>query len=218
MATNPPTHPCHICGGKLEWEVVPQHREPWEAPRFGPTDWRQLPHECPPRAVEAWVERVFDKSPRQPFFKEIEVVSERKEVMWCTVCGGRFTEDEVKGWGCPKCGNQGVPCGCDQDVKVEVNWHELRILTIWAEHWARQCKEKADDKNSDAMPLVVQAIARRLQGQHPAFTQLTLSGEIAALPADLAKAGIEIGGPVESTIPKPDLFPVYGPGAVGHTP
>lgn len=96
MATNPPTHPCHICGGKLEWEVVPQHREPWEAPRFGPTDWRQLPHECPPRAVEAWVERVFDKSPRQPFFKEIEAVSERKEVMWCTVCGGRFTEDEVK--------------------------------------------------------------------------------------------------------------------------
>lgn len=141
-------------------------------------------------------------------------MSERKEVMWCTVCGARFAEEEIKGWGCPKCGNQGVPCGCDQDVKVEVNWHELRILTIWAENWAHKI-DKADEADSIAPELVVQAIARRLQRQHPNLTQLTLSGEVAALPADLAKHGIEIGN-IETNIPKPDLLPVNGPGAVGH--
>jgi hypothetical protein len=143
-------------------------------------------------------------------------MTDRKEVMWCTLCGARFTESEISGWGCPKCSAQGVPCGCDQDTKVEVNWHELRILTIWAENWAHQCKRKGDDKNSDTMPMVIQAIARRLQNQHPEFPQLTLTGEIASLPADLAKSGIKIGN-VETNIPKPDLLPVNGPGAVGHS-
>lgn len=214
MATNPPSHPCHICGGSLEWEVVPHHREPWEPPRFGPTDYRQLPHDCPPGAVEAWLERIFDRSPRKPFFTKVEPMSERKEVMWCTVCGVRLTEDEVKGWGCPKCGNKGVPCGCEQDTSVEVNWHELRILTIWAENWAHHIED--DDKEGMDSKLVIQAIARRLQLQRPQFPQLTLTGEIAALPADLAKSGIEIGN-IETNVPKPDLLPVNGPGAVGHS-
>ena len=114
-------------------------------------------------------------------------MTERKEVIWCTCCGGRFSEEETAGVSCcPKCGNEGVPCSCDQDTTVEINWHELRILAIWAENWARHCKDTPE------MPLVVQAIARRLQSQHPDFTQLTLSGEIASLPADLAKAGIYV--------------------------
>jgi hypothetical protein len=138
--------------------------------------------------------------------------AERNEVMWCVDCGARFTQEEIKGWGCPKCGSRGVPCGCDKDTSVEINWHELRILVIWAEQWAR----KASGDSSKTMPDTVHAIARRLQSQHPDFGHLTLSGEIASLPADLAKAGIEIGS-VETSIPKPGLLPVNGPGAVGHS-
>lgn len=73
MATNPPCHPCEICGGKLEWEAVPVNMAwPWEQPRFGPTQYRQLPHECPPGAAEEYYERIFDRSAREPFFKEVK--------------------------------------------------------------------------------------------------------------------------------------------------
>ena len=104
-------------------------------------------------------------------------MSERKEVMWCTDCGARFTDEEIHGWGCPKCGSQGVPCGVEKDVTVEINWHELRILVIWAENWAQQCKRRASDDSSEKMPKTVTAIARRLQAQRPTFGPLTLSEE-----------------------------------------
>jgi hypothetical protein len=69
--------------------------------------------------------------------------SERIETVWCTVCGGRFTNEEVAGgWGCPECDARGVPCSVEQDVCVEINWHELHILGIWAENYARACAEK----------------------------------------------------------------------------
>ena len=143
---------------------------------------------------------------------------ERKEVMWCVDCGARFTQEEIQGcWGCPKCGSPAVPCGVEKDTTVEINWHELRILVIWAENWAAHCKRQANDDSSARMPKTVTAIARRLQAQRPTFGSLTLSGEIAALPADLAKAGIEIGSIETHNIAKPELLQVNGPGAVGHT-
>lgn len=143
-------------------------------------------------------------------------MSERKEVMWCVDCGARFTQEEIEGWGCPKCDSQGVPCDTDKDTTVEINWHELRILVIWAEQWARLHADKKTDRSSESMPVTVQAIARRLQLQRPEFGHLTLSGEIAALPTDLAKSGITVGL-VKSNVPKPNLFEVNGPGAVGHS-
>lgn len=142
-------------------------------------------------------------------------MNERIEVMWCTACGARFTEAEIKGWGCPKCGNQGAPCGCAGDVLVEINWHELHILCVWAENWAAEAKWRAADADYSQMPNVVAAIARRLQLQFPELGHLTLSGEIAMLPSDAAKIGLNVSG-VSSNIERPPLVPVHGPGAVGH--
>ncbi len=74
MATNAPSYRCMFCGGHLEWEVVPHDRMPGEPVRFGPTDWRQLPHTCPPGAVEQWMASAFDRGREQakePFFKKI---------------------------------------------------------------------------------------------------------------------------------------------------
>ena len=70
MATNAPSHPCPICGGKLEWEVVPVVRQPWEAPRFGVTDWRQLPHTCPPGAAERYYAAAIERGLPRPSNKE----------------------------------------------------------------------------------------------------------------------------------------------------
>jgi predicted RNA-binding Zn-ribbon protein involved in translation (DUF1610 family) len=143
------------------------------------------------------------------------MLMDRKEVMWCVDCGARFTNEEIKGWGCPKCGNQGVPCDTEKDTTVEINWHELHILVVWAENWA-QNRRASSTKDDQKMPITVSAIARRLQAQKPAFGPLTLSGEIASLPADLANAGIKVSAMKAHNIPKPKLFPVFGPGAVGH--
>src|SRR3974390_2998828 len=103
------------------------------------------------------------------------MLTDRKEVMWCVDCGARFTQEEIEGWGCPKCGSQSVPCDVDKDTTVEVNWHELRILVIWAENWAGHCRRQEVDRSSKTMPVTVAAIARRLQGQRPSFGSLTLA-------------------------------------------
>ena len=64
-------------------------------------------------------------------------------------------------------------------MTVKINWHELRILTIWAENWASRCKE-----DNATMPVTVEAIARRLEKQYPKKTPLTLAGEVGQLRND----------------------------------
>lgn len=140
------------------------------------------------------------------------------EKEWCVDCGARFTEDEIaNSSACPKCGSVGIPCDTAQDVRVEVNWHELRILGIWAENWARHCADKASewDDSGKRMPKTVSAICRRLQAQRRDLIPLTLSEEIAELPRKLAEGKVEISG-METNIAKPPLFVAHGPGAVGH--
>lgn len=158
-------------------------------------------------------EEIF--GPREPKIN-VNVLADaiRRETVWCTLCGARFTQEEIKGWGCPKCGNEGAPCGTDQDVRVEINWHELRILTIWADNYAQRCAANAEhDPKTLNMPSVVTAIARRLQRQYPKLTPLTLGEEIAELPQKVE--GVTV---VEAHgVGRPKPIPVNGPGAVGHT-
>jgi hypothetical protein len=75
MATNPPSHPCFVCGGKLEWEDRTPLRQPGEPVRFGPSDWWQLPHTCPPDAAEKFYAEAFARGAEEkgkPFFTTIE--------------------------------------------------------------------------------------------------------------------------------------------------
>lgn len=84
---------------------------------------------------------------------------------------------------CPACGTRGVPCLYANQVRVEVNWHELRILVMWAENWANHCANKSIDPTHGMGYLVLQ-IARRIENQHPdrALTSpLTLAGELRQL-------------------------------------
>lgn len=120
---------------------------------------------------------------------------------WCVVCGGRYTSEEIEGQtACPGCKSTSVPCDPAEDVTVEINWHELRILGIWAEHHAK----KHDGLN------IIQAITRRLEAQYPDLPPLTLSGEVAELRKEFGE--VDTVGIAPSV-----LTPVNGPGAVGYS-
>ncbi len=112
---------------------------------------------------------------------------------FCTHCGHRV--DSFEGLSaCPACGSKGVPCANEDQVTVSINWHELRLLCIWAENWQRSLKERST---------VVYAIARRIAAQHPGRSPLTLAGEI----ADVAK---QFGGSVSDPKLRRDVAEQHG--------
>lgn len=89
---------------------------------------------------------------------------------FCIDCGHKVESFEgLKA--CPKCGSTAFPCHDSGQVRVAINWQELRVLVVWAENHGR----KIDN------PKTVPAIARRLEDQHPdraLSTPLTLAGEL----------------------------------------
>jgi hypothetical protein len=112
----------------------------------------------------------------------------------CIDCEGEFTEEQIAGASaCPGCGSVGIPCDPANDVQVTVNWHELRILGIWAENWALKHRD-----SDPRMCSTIKTITRRLEGQHPKRTPLTLTGEIAEIPG----AELHVGGDLIAKTPK----------------
>ena len=65
----------------------------------------------------------------------------------------------------------------DWDVQVNINWQELRILTMWAERWMIHACEQGWEGAPTCLE-VVRAIAARLGAQHPALPALTFIGEV----------------------------------------
>lgn len=93
----------------------------------------------------------------------------------CTDCAVTFDYAKLVGTTCcPNCGSTSVPCDPAKDVTVKLNWHELRILCIWAENYGR----------SIGTPGTVYSIAGRLEEQARAkdFPALTLAGELGEIP------------------------------------
>lgn len=126
------------------------------------------------------------------------VYDDHKIIARCVICNAEFTEAGIAGAkACPKCGEEGLPASPDQDVTVKINWHELRILCIWAEHYANSIANTEGVKGEPVKS--VWAIAGRLQEQYPSFTPLTLSGEIGQVREkypDMEVQGIREGGPL----------------------
>ena len=130
----------------------------------------------------------------------------RIEVQWCTACGKRFTSRElVAVHACPACGSKGVPCATSEDVQVFINWHELRILGIWATNWAARFDETMSDSK-----LTLQGILGRLERQYPDNPPLTLFAEL-----QLIRKSGEFGA-IETNVKPTPLVPIYGPGAVPY--
>ncbi len=97
----------------------------------------------------------------------------------CMECGVKYSVlIGVPMHPCPNCG----ACSeyflrAEDDVKIEVNWHELRILAMWAERWAADQTEK----DRLVMQRVVSFICGRINAQYPDWIGLTFSSEIAEL-------------------------------------
>jgi hypothetical protein len=119
----------------------------------------------------------------------------------CTDCATEFTDEQVKGATCcPACGTKGLPCSISQDTTININWHELRILTIWATNWA---ENKCDEGGKKTLRSIIQ----RLQSQRKeGWTALTILDEIKELPEALKKEGIEVGN-VELYQGKDQVYP-----------
>jgi hypothetical protein len=96
------------------------------------------------------------------------------KVLRCVVCRAEFATDEITEatTGCPKCGTESVPMVISQDLQLRINWHELRILTIWASNWADRYVDAGGKR-------ALNSILRELQDQAPeGGAALTLAGEV----------------------------------------
>ena len=113
----------------------------------------------------------------------------------CIICDHVVDDETTNLTECPKCGTKSIPCDPAQDVMVKINWHELRILSIWAEFWANQ--NEATSSPGTSMQQCIFSITARLQAQHPSMPPLTLGGEL----RDLKKTF-----KVETNIPHEELF------------
>lgn len=133
-------------------------------------------------------------------------MSENNCDRWCVACGERFSKEQAEGAvGCPSCKNKGIPCSPKDDVSIDINWHELRILGMWASNWAGSFTEKEKDSKQALV-----GILGRLQRQFPDKSTLTMGGEV----RDLRKSGVVEN--VETNIPREGFVIINGSGAVGH--
>lgn len=115
----------------------------------------------------------------------------------CVVCRAEFNEEEITAafeagkTGCPACGDTGLPMAIAQDMLIRINWHELRILTIWADNYARQ------HKDNPGMAQSIAAIVKALEMQRPSgeFAALTIAGELQELANHSSFSEIEVVEP-----------------------
>lgn len=115
------------------------------------------------------------------------------QAMWLCLDCGKETEPDEKLMCCPHCQGTGIPVDLDKMLTVRTTWHELRILTMWAEFWASNQQDKA---NSEKMLRVVYRIADRIQQQHmDQEGGLTFASELADL-----RAHPQVTGDVEQNV------------------
>ncbi len=102
----------------------------------------------------------------------------------CTDCYSEFTESQIEGQtSCPNCNTPSLPMFIDRDTTIKINWHELRILTMWASNWA-----EANFKNESGYKTLKQIINRlKIQGQS-GWPGLTLFDEV----KDLRDSGLKV--------------------------
>ena len=129
-----------------------------------------------------------------------------KTSWWCVHCGARHPPHPTRSGGpclanvprCPTCGVADQMADVREDVTVEINWRELHLIMDAAQNWARDNQLHLDK-------LVFEAIARRLDRQHPGLRTLCVQD-------GLRRYRAEVGDPPGAD----ELPPQRGPGAVGH--
>lgn len=120
----------------------------------------------------------------------------------CVRCSIEYSDEELNQLNpdkCPNCGTPGLPMSISQDVTLPINWHELRILTIWASNWAEHLD---DDCKID-----LTAILRRLDKYRPkGGAALTIVGEFKELQQYFPNSELWMDG--EVIVPPKDDLPL----------
>lgn len=92
----------------------------------------------------------------------------------CTDCYSEFTESQLEGQNCcPNCKTTSLPMFIDRDTTIKINWHELRILTMWASFWANE--KLKHEPGYKTLNNIINRLELQKQDNWPA---LTLFGEI----------------------------------------
>lgn len=106
----------------------------------------------------------------------------------CIDCGTRIESFEGLSE-CPTCKSKSVPCSDKLQVDISINWHELRVLIMWAENWSLKNSGNAG---------VIYGIAERIRLQHPEIkTPLTIASEINAIKDEFGHDNVETNFPTE---------------------
>ena len=100
---------------------------------------------------------------------------------FCTDCGVKIVSFEnLNTSNCPLCGSESTPCADENQVSASINWHELHILIVWAEQFAK----------TSEMKRTVWSIAHRIEKQYPDKHLLTIAGEMSQLKREFPEAKI----------------------------
>jgi hypothetical protein len=104
---------------------------------------------------------------------------------FCTLCGCQIESfDNLEC--CPNCKTQSLPCSWDNQVNISINWHELRLIFMWAEKWGMKHCDGAG---------VVYSIADRIRNQYPNKSSLTFADEIEELKKMFGRDNVQTNFP-----------------------
>ena len=79
---------------------------------------------------------------------------------------------------CPTCKTTSIPCSYDEQVTINLNLHELRILCMWSERWVNVMRDEQIQAES---AVVLRAIVSRLKTQIPEDANLLLCDDAKAV-------------------------------------
>jgi len=96
---------------------------------------------------------------------------------FCIKCGVEVESFEGLSC-CPACKTVYSPCCFRDQMNVNINIQELRVLCMWAERWVNVMKNEQTQATSAE---VLRSIATRLSKQLPKETCLLLSDELKAI-------------------------------------
>lgn len=102
----------------------------------------------------------------------------------------RVDDDDPAPTGCPACDDHGIPADADDTVTITLTTHELRILTMWADNYARVIAADRERPDLATMPAVVRGIIDHVGTQTAA--PLTLSQELADVRAAFPDATVTL--------------------------
>lgn len=87
----------------------------------------------------------------------------------CIKCDAAFTLEQIKGYNfCPNCKTKTLPKSPKEDVNININLYELKILCMWAENYSIEIDNKnLDNPNYELLRDTILKISSRIKKQLP---------------------------------------------------